>query len=181
MAATIAYSVVETVVALAAARAADSSALLGFGLDSVVEVASAVIVAWQFASPDPRVRERPALRLIAFAFFALAAVVTVDATRSLLGAGEPEPSPVGIALAVTSLVISPVLGFAKRRAGRQLGSTTVVADAVQTLMCALLSAVLLAGLGLNAAFGWSWADPLAALVIAGWAAREGVEAWRGGT
>lgn len=179
VAATIAYSAFETVVALAAGRAAGSSALLGFGLDSVVEVASAAIVAWQFAAPVPEARERTALRLIAFAFFALSVVVTVDAARLLLGADAPEPSPVGIALALTSLVVSPALAFAKRRAGRQLGSPTTVADSTQTLMCGALAAVLLAGLVLNATLGWAWADPLAALVIAGWAAREGVEAWRG--
>lgn len=179
VAATIAYSAFETVVALAAGRAAGSSALLGFGLDSVVEVASAAIVAWQFAAPVPETRERTALRLIAFAFFALSVVVTADAVRLLLGADAPEPSPVGIALALTSLVVSPALALAKRRAGRQLGSPTAVADSIQTLMCGALSAVLLVGLGLNAVLGWAWADPLAGLVIAGWAVHEGVEAWRG--
>jgi divalent metal cation (Fe/Co/Zn/Cd) transporter len=176
---TITYNVVEAVVALAAGRMASSSALIAFGLDSVVEVLSAAAVAWQFAAPDPESRERTALRLIAVSFFGLALVVTVDAVRTLVGASSPEHSTVGIALAAVSLVVMPVLSWVERRAGRQLGSSSAVADSKQTLLCAYLSAVLLAGLVLNSALGWTWADPLAALVIAGFAVREGLEAWRG--
>ncbi|MEZ0447628.1 cation transporter [Cellulomonas sp. ICMP 17802] len=176
---TIAYNVVEAVVALVAGRVASSAALVAFGLDSVVEVLSAAAVAWQFAAPDPETRERAALRLIAVSFFGLALVVTVDSARTLLGAASPEHSTVGIALAAVSLVVMPVLSWFERRTGRELGSSSAVADSKQTLLCAYLSAVLLAGLVLNSALGWAWADPLAALVIAGFAVREGLEAWRG--
>jgi divalent metal cation (Fe/Co/Zn/Cd) transporter len=176
---TITYNVIEAVVALAAGRVASSSALVAFGLDSVVEVLSAAAVAWQFAAPDPERRERTALRVIAASFLGLALFVGVDAVRTLLGAGEPEHSTVGIALAAVSLVIMPGLSWFERRTGRELGSASAVADSKQTLLCAYLSAVLLGGLVLNSALGWTWADPLAALVIAGFAVREGLEAWRG--
>lgn len=179
VAATITYNVIEAVVALTAGTVASSSALIGFGLDSIVEVLSAAAVAWQFAGPDPRRRERPALRLIAVSFFGLAAFVTVDAARSLLGGAEPEHSMVGIALAAVSVIVMPTLSWFERRTGRDLGSASAVADSQQTLICSYLSGVLLAGLLLNSLFGWSWADPVAALVIAGFAVREGVEAWRG--
>jgi divalent metal cation (Fe/Co/Zn/Cd) transporter len=179
VAATITYNVIEAVVALAAGSAADSSALIGFGLDSLIEVSSAAAVAWQFAGRDPESREKKALRFIAFSFFALAAFVAVDAVRSLLGAREAEHSTVGIVLAALSLAIMPVLSWAQRRAGRELGSRSAVADSKQTLLCTYLSAVLLVGLLLNSALGWSWADPIAALVIAAVAVKEGLEAWRG--
>lgn len=181
VAATITYNVVEAVVALSAGAAASSSALLGFGLDSVVEVSSAAAVAWQFAGTDPEARERTALRAVAWSFFALAALVTVDAVRSLAGAGEAQHSTVGLVLAAVSLAVMPLLSWAQRRAGRELGSASAVADSKQTLLCTYLSAVLLLGLALNAWFGWSWADPVAALGIAAIAAREGLEAWRGDT
>lgn len=177
--ATIAYNLVEAAVALIAGSRASSAALIGFGLDSLVEVGSAAAVAWQFAAPDPETRERTALRLIAVSFFALAAYVTVDSVRALLGSGEARPSTVGIALAAVSLIIMPVLSTLQRRTGRELGSSSVVSDSKQTLLCTYLSAVLLGGLLLNSLLGWSWADPVAALVIAGVAVREGLEAWRG--
>lgn len=177
--ATITYNVIEAVIALSAGRVASSSALIGFGLDSIVEVLSAAAVAWQFAAPDPHRRERTAMRVIACSFFGLAAFVTVDALRTLLGAAEPEHSPVGIVLAAVSLAIMPLLSWFERRTGRELSSASAVADSKQTLICSYLSAVLLVGLVLNSTLGWSWADPLAALVIAGFAAKEGVEAWRG--
>lgn len=176
---TIGYNVVEAVVAIVAGRAASSSALIGFGLDSVVEVLSAAAVAWQFAAPDPHHRERTAMRVIAISFFGLAVFVTVDAVRTLLGASDPDHSPVGIVLAVVSLLVMPGLSWFERRTGRELGSASAVADSRQTLLCTYLSAVLLAGLLLNATLGWTWADPLAALVIAGVAVKEGVDAWRG--
>jgi divalent metal cation (Fe/Co/Zn/Cd) transporter len=179
VAATITYNVVEAVVALAAGTRASSSALIGFGLDSVVEVASATAVAWQFAGRDPEARERTALRAIAWSFFGLAAFVTVDAVRSLLGAGDAEHSTVGLVLAAVSLAVMPLLSHGQRRTGRELGSRTAVADSKQTLLCTYLSAVLLVGLALNSLLGWSWADPVAALVIAAVAVREGLEAWRG--
>ncbi len=177
--ATITYNVIEAVVAITAGRIASSAALVGFGLDSTVEVLSAAAVAWQFRAPDPEARERIALRVIAFSFFGLALFVTIDAVRSLLGAAEPENSTVGIVLAAVSLAIMPLLSWFERRTGRELGSASAVADSKQTLLCTYLSAVLLAGLLLNSLLGWTWADPLAALVIAGVAVKEGVEAWRG--
>ncbi|GAA2143147.1 cation transporter [Glycomyces algeriensis] len=177
--ATAGYNTLEGIVALAAGAAASSTALIGFGLDSFIEVSSALIVIWQFRSRVPEERERLALKLIAVSFFALAAWVAFDAVRSLLGQGEAEPSPVGIGIAAVSVVVMPLLVWAKRRTGRELGSATVVADSMQTLLCTYLSAILLVGLVLNATLGWSWADPVAALIIAAVAVREGVEAWKG--
>jgi divalent metal cation (Fe/Co/Zn/Cd) transporter len=179
VAATISYNLIEAVVALTAGTAASSSALIGFGLDSVIEVSSALAVAWQFTGSDPEAREQVALKVIAVSFFALAAFVTFDALRSLLGSGEAEHSTVGLVLAAVSLAVMPFLSYAQRRAGRELGSASAVADSKQTLLCTYLSGVLLVGLALNSLFGWSWADPIAALVIAGVALKEGREAWRG--
>ncbi|WP_433383587.1 cation transporter [Actinoplanes sp. CA-142083] len=181
VAATIAYNVVEAVVAIGAGAAAGSTALIGFGLDSVVEVSSAAAVAWQFAARDPETREKTALRIIAFSFFGLAAYVAVESVRTLVNNSPAEHSTAGLILAAVSLVVMPGLSYAQRRAGRELGSRTAVADSKQTLLCTYLSGVLLAGLALNGLFGWSWADPAAALVIAAVAVKEGREAWRGGT
>lgn len=181
VAATITYNVIEAIVALTEGARVSSTALVGFGLDSVIEVSSAAAVAWQFAGRDPEAREKVALRIIALSFFGLAAYVTVDAVRALLGTGEAQHSTIGIALAALSLVIMPALSYAQRRAGRELGSLSAVADSKQTLLCTYLSAVLLVGLVLNSLFGWSWADPIAGLVIAGVAVREGIEAWKGDT
>jgi divalent metal cation (Fe/Co/Zn/Cd) transporter len=175
---TISYNLIEAVVALWSGGAADSSALIGFGLDSVIEVASALALSWQFSAKDPERREHLTLRIIAVSFFALAAVVSADALRSLLGAGQAQHSTPGIVIAAVSLVIMPVLSWLQRRAGRELGSRTAVADSKQTLLCTYLSAVLLVGLVLNSALGWWWADAAAALVIAAIAIREGVSAWR---
>lgn len=177
---TVVWNVIEAVVALAAGRAAGSLALIGFGLDSTIEVASAAVIIWQFSGLDEQ-REQRALRLIALSFFALAAYVTLQAGFDLLGGSEAEPSAIGIALTVASLVVMPALAMAKRSTGRQLGSATVVADSQQTWLCTYLSAVVLVGLLLNATLGWWWADPIAALLIAALALREGVEAWRGET
>jgi divalent metal cation (Fe/Co/Zn/Cd) transporter len=179
VAATIAYNVVEAVIALSAGTVASSAALVGFGLDSIVEVLSAAAVAWQFSSPDPQRRERVALRVIALSFFGLAAFVSVDAARSLLGFAEVRHSTVGIVLAAVSVVIMPAFSLFERRTGKELGSASAVADSKQTLICSYLSAAVLIGLVLNSTLGWAWADAVAALVIAGFAVREGVEAWRG--
>lgn len=181
VAAIIGYNVMEAIVAITAGSIASSTALVSFGLDSCVEVLSAAAIAWQFSAADPEKREKVALRTVAIAFFALAAYVSVDSVRTLLGPTEPEHSPVGIVLAATSLVVMPFLSWYERRTGRELGSASVVADSKQTLLCTYLSGVLLVGLALNSTFGWSWADPGAALVIAGVAVKEGVEAWRGDT
>ncbi|MGH4026600.1 MAG: cation diffusion facilitator family transporter [Pseudonocardiaceae bacterium] len=177
--ATAGYNLAEGIVAVAAGAAASSTALIGFGLDSFAEVGSALVVIWQFRSRVPEAREQRALRLIALSFFALAAWISIDAIRSLLGQGETEPSPVGIGIAAVSMVVMPLLVRVKRRTGRELGSATVVADSTQTLLCTWLSAILLVGLTLNATLGWSWADPAAALIIATVAVHEGIQAWRG--
>jgi divalent metal cation (Fe/Co/Zn/Cd) transporter len=179
VAATITYNVVEAAIALTEGTRASSSALIGFGLDSIVEISSAAAVAWQFSAKDPESREKVALRFIAFSFFALACYVSVDAVLALTGLREPQPSAIGIALAAASLVIMPALSLAQRHTGRELGSSSAVADAKQTMLCTYLSAVLLGGLLLNGTLGWSWADPVAALGIAALAVREGINAWRG--
>ncbi|MBM7797460.1 divalent metal cation (Fe/Co/Zn/Cd) transporter [Microlunatus panaciterrae] len=176
---TITYNVIEAVVALLAGRSASSSALLGFGLDSVIEVSSALAVAWQFSRDDHEARERTTLRVISFAFFALAAFVAFEALRSIL-TGEPaEHSTVGIALAAVSLMVMPTVSYLQRRTGKELGSSSAVADSKQTLLCTYMSGALLVGLLLNSAVGWWWADPFAGLAIAGLAVREGIEAWKG--
>lgn len=177
--ATITYNIVEAVVAISAGAAASSAALIGFGLDSLIEVSSAASVWWQFSGSDAEARERTALRIIAASFFALAGYVTVESIRSLAGGQTAESSTAGIVLAAVSLVVMPLLSLAQRRAGRELGSASAVADSNQTLLCTYLSGVLLVGLLLNAWFGWSWADPVVALVIAAVAVKEGRTAWRG--
>jgi divalent metal cation (Fe/Co/Zn/Cd) transporter len=177
--ASVAYNVVEAVVAITAGVVAGSVALVGFGLDSVVEVSSGLVILWQFRHRLPESRERQALRLMAVSFFALAGYVSLESIRALVSGHDPETSSVGIGLAVASLAVMPFLSWAQRRTGRALGSNAVVADSTQTLLCTYLSAVLLAGLVLNATLGWSWADPSAGLVIAVIAAKEGREAWRG--
>ncbi len=181
VAATITYNVIEAVVAIAAGTLASSTALIGFGLDSVIEVSSAAAVAWQFSAPEHAVREareKTTLRIIAVSFFALAAYVGVDSLRALTGPGEAERSVPGIVIAALSLAIMPFLSAAQRGAGRELGSASAVADSQQTLLCTYLSAVLLVGLVLNATLGWSFADPVAALVIAAVAVKEGRDAWQ---
>jgi divalent metal cation (Fe/Co/Zn/Cd) transporter len=177
--ASVTYNIIEAIVAVTAGIAAGSVALVGFGLDSVVEVSSGLIILWQFQHRLPESREQQTLRLMAFSFFALAAYVTFESLRALFGSGEPEPSPVGIGLAIASLIIMPFLSWAQRHTGRALGSNAVVADSTQTLLCTYLSAVLLVGLVLNATLGWAWADPIAGLVIAAVAVREAVKAWKG--
>lgn len=182
VAATITYNVIEAVVAITAGAMASSTALIGFGLDSVIEVSSGAAVAWQFSAGDHETREareKTTLRIIAVSFFALALYVTVESVRALFGAAEADHSTVGLVLAAVSLAVMPGLSYAQRRAGRELGSASAVADSKQTLLCTYLSAVLLIGLGLNSVFGWSWADPVAAMVIAAVAVKEGREAWRG--
>jgi divalent metal cation (Fe/Co/Zn/Cd) transporter len=180
--ATITYNAIEAAVALAAGAVASSSALIGFGLGSIVEVLSAAAIAWQFAGGrNHQVREHTALRVIAFSFFALAGFVTYDALRTLTSDGAAEHSNVGIVLAAVSLALMPGLARWERRLGRELGSGSVVADSAQLSLCAALSAVLLVGLLMNSLLGWSWADPVAALVIAAVAVRAGRNALRGDT
>ena len=177
--ASVSYNLVEGVVALTAGVVAGSVALVGFGLDSAVEVSSGLVILWQFRHRLPESREQRALRLIAVSFFVLAAYVTVESLRALVTGAEPDASPVGIALAVASLLVMPSLAWAQRRTGRALHSSSVVADSNQTLLCTYMSAVLLVGLALNAVAGWWWADPLAGLAIAALAVKEGRQTWRG--
>lgn len=177
--ASVSYNAVEGVVAVTAGLVAGSVALVGFGLDSAIEVSSGLIILWQFRHRLPESREQQALRLIAVSFFALAAYVSFESVRALITGAEPEASPVGIVLAAASLMIMPFLAWAQRRTGKALRSNSVVADSNQTLLCSYMSAALLVGLALNAVLGWWWADPLAGLVIAAIAVNEGREAWRG--
>ena len=178
--ATIAWNSLEAIVALVAGTDAGSIALVGFGLNSIVEVGSAIVVVWQFSGADAE-REQRALQLIAASFFVFAAFVAVQAVWDLAAHAVPDVSVPGIVLAGLSLVVMPVLAIAKRRVGRRLSSRTIVADSAQTMLCTYLSAILLIGLVANASVGWWWADSVAALVIAGLAIREGREAWRGET
>jgi divalent metal cation (Fe/Co/Zn/Cd) transporter len=175
---TVAWNVVEAVVAIGAGAVASSIALISFGLDSTVEVFSALVILWHFHGMAHE-REAQARRLISVSFFVLAAYVAVQAVVDLVARHEPASSSVGIALAVASLLVMPALAFAKRDTGRRLHSHAVLADGNQTKLCAYLSAILLGGLVLNATMGWWWADPVAALGIAGLALNEGRETWRG--
>lgn len=176
---TITYNVIEAVVAIWAGSVASSAALIGFGLDSVVEVLSAAAVAWQFTRKHPERWEKVTVRTIGVAFFALAAYVTIDAVLALTGVEAVEQSPLGIGIATLSLIVMPVLAWFEFRTGRELGSRSVQADAKQLLLCIYLSGTVLVGLALNSAFGWMWADSVAALIVAALAVREGIEAWRG--
>lgn len=183
--ATIAYNSLEAIIAIGAGLVAGSVALVGFGFDSVIELASSVAGLWRLhadRSPARRARaERHALRLIGVAFLVLALYVAVDAGRGLLARERPDESPIGILIAAGSLIVMPVLARAKRRVAAQLGSSALTAEARQTDICWYLSAILLAGLALNALAGWWWADPVAALVMVPLITYEGVEAVRGRT
>jgi divalent metal cation (Fe/Co/Zn/Cd) transporter len=181
---TIAWNVVEAIVAVSAGIAAGSIALVGFGFDSMVEVLSAWVVVWQFRGElrggYDEDRERRALRLIGLTFFVLAAYVAFEALRDLFFVhAEADESPVGIVLAALSLTVMPLLAWGKKRTADALHSPTLRADATETLLCSWLSLALLVGLVLNAVAGWWWADPLAALAIAALAVHEGLEAVRG--
>jgi divalent metal cation (Fe/Co/Zn/Cd) transporter len=177
--ATISWNVLEAVIAVWAGLAANSIALIGFGLDSLIEVFAAGVVVWEFRGVAEE-RTARALRLIAISFFVLAVYVVVEAGRDLIAGSEAGESLPGVILAAVSLLFMPLLAFAKRRTGSAMNSRTLLADATETLLCSYLSAILLVGLVLNATVGWWWADPLAAIGIAYLAVREGVEAWRGG-
>lgn len=176
---TITWNVIEAIVALSAGAVSSSAALIGFGLDSVLEVASAAAIAWQFTRKEPERWDKPTVRVIGVAFFALAAYVTVDAILALTGVRDPDHSPVGIGIAIASLIVMPALAWFEVRTGRELGSKSVQADAKQLLLCIYLSGTVFIGLLLNSLNGWAWADSIAALVVAVLAIREGIEAWRG--
>lgn len=179
---TVGWNILETVVGLAAGIVAGSVALIGFALDSVVEASSATILVWRLRSEQNGTRtaeeaERRAIRLVAIAFFALAAYVGGRALLDLISQSRPEESPAGIALAIVSLIVMPLLARAKGRVARQLDSRALQADSTQTTLCTYLSAFLLVGLLANASFGWWWADPLSAVGMALFAAKEGRELW----
>ncbi|MDQ3573742.1 MAG: cation transporter [Actinomycetota bacterium] len=179
---TLGWNVVEGVVALGAGMAAGSVSLIGFGLDSVIEVSASLALAWRLHQEGRggcmAEYDRRATRAIAVSFAALAGYVWFQATRDLLGGAEPEASVVGVVLAAVSLAVMPVLARAKRRLAPALGSRAAASEADQTRLCALLSAVVLVGLGLNAVLGWWWADPVAALALGVVAAGEAVRTWR---
>lgn len=179
---TIAWNAIEGVAGIAAGIAAGSIALVGFGVDSYVEVFAGSVILWRLAKERhghelSEAAERRAVRLIAVTFLVLALGVGAESVRKLIIGAEPDESLFGVGLAVLSLIVMPLLAGAKRRVGQKLGSLAVIADAAETTLCVYLSAILLVGLGLNALFGWWWADPLAGLGIVYIAGREGIEHW----
>lgn len=176
-----AWHFIEFGIALVAGIAASSIALIGFGFDSLIESLAGFIIIWRFGArrSDSGQAELRAQQLVALSFFILAAYVGVESVRTFFGAHHPETSWVGIGLAAFTAPTMPLLARAKRRVGHKLGSSATVGEAEQNMICAYLSVALLVGLGLNALFEWWWADPVAALIIAAVAAREGIESWRG--
>ncbi len=175
--ASMAWMTAEAAVAITAGVIASSIALVGFGLDSVIEFFAAAIVVWQLRGEDED-RETRAVRLIGVTFFALAAYLTAQSIRVLVGHARPQHSIAGLAVAVAALIVMPLLATAKRRTGRALGNQTLITDSAESAFCALTSAAALLGAGLNAWLGWWWADPAAALVIAALAVKEGLEAMK---
>jgi divalent metal cation (Fe/Co/Zn/Cd) transporter len=182
---TLAWNGFEALVAIVSGVLAGSIALVGFGLDSVIEMSSGATLLWRLKSDSDEHRrekvERTALRIVGASFIALAIYVTADAARSLWRHERPEESISGIAIAAAALIVMPLLARAKRRVATGIDSRAMQADSRQTDLCAYLSAILLAGLLLNAVLGWWWADPVAALIMAPLITKEGVEALRGKT
>jgi cation diffusion facilitator family transporter len=169
---TVAWNVVEAVVAVGVGLVVGSVALIGFGVDSGIEVISAVVLLWRLRKAGPNASaeehgeaERKALHLVAATFFLLAAYITYEAIGALLSGEGPETSTVALVLSIISIVVMPTLAYLKGRTGREMGSRALVADSVETWVCAYLSVALLAAVGLNAAFGWWWADPVGALAM----------------
>jgi divalent metal cation (Fe/Co/Zn/Cd) transporter len=177
----IAWHFVEFLIAVIAGLAAGSIALVGFGADSLIEAIAGFVVVWLFTGSrvGSTHAERRAQQMIAVSFFVLAAYVGIESVRTLVNGDHPQVSWVGIALAAFTAATMPLLARAKRNVGTRLGSSAAVKEASQTSLCAYLSVGLLVGLGANALFGWWWADPLAALLIAAVALREGRQSWRG--
>lgn len=177
---TVGWNVTEAAVAIGAGLLAGSIALIGFGVDSVIESLSGLVLLWRLRSheADER-RERLALRLVGVSFLILAAYVAYDAAHTLIRRELPDASFVGIGLSIVSLIVMPLLARAKRRVAARLDSAALAADSRQTDLCAYLSAILLGGLVLNAALGWWWADPVAALIMVPIIVREGRQALRG--
>lgn len=180
---TIAWNALEGIAGIAAGIAAGSIALIGFGVDSYVEVFAGSVILWRLSKERHGAQvsaaaERRAVRLIAVTFLLLAAGVGVESVRRLASGDRPDESWFGVGLAIVSLVVMPLLARAKRRVGERLGSRAVTADATETMLCVWLSAILLVGLGANALLGWWWADPLAGLGVVYVAAREGIDNWQ---
>jgi divalent metal cation (Fe/Co/Zn/Cd) transporter len=178
----IGWNTIEAFVALGAGVVAGSVSLVGFGLDSVIEVSASVILAWRLRQERRGVcmseSDRRPTRAIALSFFALALYVITDASGDLVGRHRPDASIIGLVLAAVSLVVMPWLARAKRQLAPALGSAAVLAEANQTNLCATLSGVVVIGVGANAVFGWWFMDPIAAIVVGAIAAREGVKTWR---
>ncbi len=176
-----AWHVAEFAIAVGAGVAASSVALVGFGLDSLIEVAAGSTIAWLLAGRrlDSATSERTAQRLVAGSYFLLAGYIAVESSLALLAGDHPEVSWIGIGLAAVTAPTMPALAIAKRRVGRALGSRATESEGTQNMICAYLSVALLIGLGANALFGWWWADPAAAVVVGAVALREGVRGWRG--
>lgn len=179
---TIAWNLLEAIVSVGAGIVAGSVSLVGFGIDSLIECASAFVLLWRLKDGEKgEEREKFALKLVGISFLILAAYIGFNALKSLIAFESPEISYVGIAIAALSLVVMPLIARAKRRVAENLGSRAMKADSRQTDICAYLSAILLVGLGLNALFGWWWADSVAALIMTPIIVKEGVEALRGET
>lgn len=176
-----AWHLIEFAIAVGAGISASSIALVGFGIDSLIEVLAGSVVVWLFTGRriHSETAERRAQQVIAASFLLLAAYIAIESIRTLAGSHHPDASWIGIGLALATAPTMPLLARAKRGVGRRLGSAATVSESAQNLLCAYLSVALLAGLGANALVGWWWADPLAALVIAGVAAREGINGWNG--
>jgi divalent metal cation (Fe/Co/Zn/Cd) transporter len=180
--ATVAWNTLEGIIAVTAGVLAGSVALVGFGLDSAIEVGAAGVLIWRLRAPDTdptESRERLARRLIGASFFVLAAYILAQSAYVVLAGHEPETSGLGLALAITSLILMPAVGLAKRRNARKLHSHALIAESTETLVCSYLSLTLFVGLGANAAFGWWWADIAAALAMVPWILKEGLEGLRG--
>lgn len=179
----ITYNIVEAAASIYFGMKAGSVALIGFGLDSVIESLSAGILIWRLSchtnAEDEEKREKKALVFVGITFFMLAAYIGYESLSKLISHEIPSQSIPGIVIAALSLLIMPILGQAKRKIGRKMGSKALEADAMETLICSYLSGILLAGLALNALFGWWWADPVAGLVMVGFIVKEGLEAFRG--
>ena len=174
-----AWHVVEFGVAIVAGVVAASPALIGFSLDSLIELAAGFVIVWLYRLRSGHADERRAQQLVAGTYFLLVAFILVESSYTLVGGHHPEASWVGIGLAAFTAPTMPLLALAKRRVGHRLGSSATVSEAAQNQICAYLSIALLAGLLANALAGWWWADPAAALAIAALAAKEGLDSWRG--
>ena len=179
---TVGWNLLEAAVGIGAGLLAGSVALIGFGIDSLIETSSGAVLLWRLQEgKEGEKRERRALRLVGISLLALAAYVAIYAAKGLILKERPEESPIGMILAAVSLLVMPLLAMAKRRVAARINSRALVADSHQTDICAYLSAILLVGLGLNALFGWWWADPVAALAMVPIIVKEGLEALRGET